>query len=266
MLLMHALETGASFARELGDPGKAGLYEAAAGKLRISIRKEFWDDGRGGFINGLDPTGKQDRRLTPYAQVWGILFGLVRPEEYQGVFEGVLDNPMRGDFLETQVAQNLFYEMEACFRAGRTERAITLTREIWGRLIDAGYSRFMEDIHLDESPVEQLAFYGRPFGKSLCHAWSGALPVYALSRGLLGIMPVSPGYRRCTFRPDLGGLEWVKGSVPVPGGTISVEMDRSSGKLTLPPGVEASLMNVTGENGEQSFMGPGTFPFRWLNP
>jgi len=265
MILMHALEIGAYFARELSDSQKAANYENAAGKLRLNIRKEFWDSGRGAFINGFDRMGKPDKRFTPYAQVWGILFGLVRPEEYQGVFEKVLDSPERATTLKTQVAQNLFFEMEACFLAGRTERAVNLTREIFGRLIDAGYSRIMEDIDFDKTPVEQLAFYNRPFGKSLCNIWSGAVPVYVLNRGVLGINPVAPGYRLCTFRPDLGGLEWVKGSVPVPGGSISVEMNRSSGKLTLPPGVEASLVNVTGEKGEKSFRGPGVFPFRWVS-
>ena len=69
--------------------------------------------------------------------------------------------------------------------------------------------------------------YGRPYGKSLCHAW-GASPLYLLGRYFLGIEPTKAGYREFSVHPVLGGLDWMEGSVPTPQGTISVRMDRHS--------------------------------------
>jgi hypothetical protein len=69
--------------------------------------------------------------------------------------------------------------------------------------------------------------YGRPYGKSLCHAW-GASPVYLLGRYYLGVSPTKPGYAEYEVRPQLGDLEWMRGDVPTPFGLIHVEMDRNS--------------------------------------
>jgi alpha-L-rhamnosidase len=49
--------------------------------------------------------------------------------------------------------------------------------------------------------------------------------------GYLGVKPVKPGYEEYAVTPVLGGLKWMKGSVPVPGGEITVYMDRKTIRL-----------------------------------
>ena len=66
--------------------------------------------------------------------------------------------------------------------------------------------------------------YGRPYGKSLCHAW-GASPVYLLGKYFLGVNPTKPGYTEYEIKPTLGGLESMEGEVPTPFGKICVKMD-----------------------------------------
>ena len=66
--------------------------------------------------------------------------------------------------------------------------------------------------------------YGRPYGKSLCHAW-GASPIYILSKYFLGVKPTKPGYETYEIRPTLGGLSWMEGEVPTPFGKIYVRMN-----------------------------------------
>jgi hypothetical protein len=72
--------------------------------------------------------------------------------------------------------------------------------------------------------------YGDKFGKSLCHAW-GASPIYLLGRYFLGIRPVTQGYSTFECTPDLGGLDWMEGTVPVPGGQVTVYMDKNVIKI-----------------------------------
>ena len=67
--------------------------------------------------------------------------------------------------------------------------------------------------------------YGRPYGKSLCHAW-GASPVYLLGKYYLGVKPTKPGYQEYEVHPSLGDLDWLQGDVPTPHGMIHVSMDR----------------------------------------
>ncbi len=44
---------------------------------------------------------------------------------------------------------------------------------------------------------------------SLAHGWSAG-PTAWLSENILGIRPVTPGYKRVTIDPDLMGLDWAK--------------------------------------------------------
>jgi hypothetical protein len=88
-----------------------------------------------------------------------------------------------------------------------------------------GATTFWEKYVPTESGNQHLAMYGRPYGKSLCHAW-GASPVYLLGKYYLGVRPTKPGYQEYEVRPSLGGLDWLEGDVPTPHGMIHVSMDR----------------------------------------
>ena len=72
--------------------------------------------------------------------------------------------------------------------------------------------------------------YGRPFGKSLCHAW-GASPIYLLGKYYLGVKPTSAGYATYSVQPVLGGLKWMQGSVPTPSGNIEIYVSTSQMKI-----------------------------------
>ena len=77
--------------------------------------------------------------------------------------------------------------------------------------------------------------YGRPYGKSLCHAW-GASPIYLLGKYYLGVKPVKEGYKEFTIAPALGGLRWMEGTVPTPNGNIHVYMDNKTIKVKATEG------------------------------
>jgi alpha-L-rhamnosidase len=150
-------------------------------------------------------------------------------------------------------------EFLAYAKAGHVVELLARLRSVWGGLLDLGYTRFPEDIRPRDTSEQQLPFYDRPFGNSLCHAWAGAAPVLGLVRGVLGIWPIGGGYRNCRIAPNLGGLEWVRGSVPVPSGDIKLEIDSHGARVTLPPQVVADLSGYVTSDGRNRLSGPGTF-------
>lgn len=259
MHLMRAFEIGSAFARRWDDAALAGRYAAAAAKLRRNIRELFWDPAEGAFINGLDSHGAPDRRFSTFAQVNGVLFDLAAPAEWGSMFDRVLNSPARRG-PNFSIAQP--WEFLAYAKAGRTDELLSRLRSVWGALIDAGYARFPEDIRVEDTRAEQLSFYKRPFGKSLCHAWAGAAPVLALARGVLGVWPTEGGYRECRIRPRLGGLQWVNGAVPVPAGVIRLEVDSRGARVALPEQVSATLSGYVAPGGTNRIVGPGTFELR----
>ena len=74
---------------------------------------------------------------------------------------------------------------------------------------------------------------------SLCHGWS-ATPVYFYGAYLLGIKPLSPGFRTFSVDPLMEIVPAAAGTVPTPAGPIHVRWEKAAGKpicrLVHPPG------------------------------
>jgi len=152
-----------------------------------------------------------------------------------------------------------YFTLLAAAEAGRTDAALTLIREYWGRMLDMGATTFWEDFdirwtenahRIDELPIPGKAdihgdfgaFCYKNFRHSLCHGWASG-PAPFLAKHVLGIRPFAPGMKAVRFAPDLGGLEWAKGTVPTPHGVITVELERAKdgrtlGKFDAPDGVD----------------------------
>ncbi len=128
-----------------------------------------------------------------------------------------------------------FYELEALCIDGLHTQVLQEMRDYWGGMLREGATSFWEKYVPTETDTQHLAMYGRPYGKSLCHAW-GASPVYLLGKYYLGVKPTKPGYEEYEVRPALGDLEWMKGDVPTPHGMIHVEMDQKQIKICATEG------------------------------
>ncbi|MBU4201089.1 MAG: hypothetical protein KKE37_09455 [Verrucomicrobia bacterium] len=254
MLLMRSLEIGAAFNDRWGESDLARRYRQEAILLRQRIREEFWDPARGAYINGYTSSGKRDDRLSVPAQVFGIFFDLICPEEYPGAIDGVLENFA---CRPTNVSLIRHWEFLAYAKANRLPQALDFVKRVWGRLLSLGHVRFAEDIRPNDSPVEQLAFYGRPFGNSLCHEWAGAAPVALLSKGVLGISATGPGFSTCDLILRESGLDWFRGVIPTPRGMIQWSYDRSGGRLILPKGVTMRLVGCRLKSGAAVIEGEG---------
>ena len=137
-------------------------------------------------------------------------------------------------------------------QAKKTVPALDLIRRYWGAMLDFGATTFWEDFDLDwtrnanridEYPIPGKDDIHADFGKycyiglrhSLSHGWSCG-PAPFLSERVLGVRFIAPG--KVAVTPDIGDLEYVRGTVPVPQGVISVEADKNGFKCDLPQGWE----------------------------
>ena len=128
-----------------------------------------------------------------------------------------------------------FYELEALCAMGEQKAVMKEMKAYWGGMIREGASSFWEKYNPTDKGTQHLAMYGRPYGKSLCHAW-GASPIYLLGKYYLGIQPVKAGYSEFEIKPNLGGLKWMDGIVPTPHGDIKLYMNEKTIKVTATEG------------------------------
>lgn len=237
MLLAGAFSAGARLAGAWGDDRLQARWAGAAARLRAILRGTFFDRQAGLYINGIDSAGARDERFTPFAQAFAIAYDVAPPAEHERLFAWLNDPANRSPrWSLTQVV-----ELTAYAKAGRTADGIARLKAVWLPLVERGYRRFFEDIRPAQDEVAQLAMYSRKYGNSLCHAWAGAAPVMLLSRGVLGVEPLEPGFALCRVTPSTAGIASGYGAVPTPHGLIEVKWSKGKGSVTLPAGVRAKL-------------------------
>lgn len=240
VLLCKSLETMALCAALAEVEEDIPTYEKLAAELRAKLLPTFWNEAKQAMVHNC-VEGEQSEAVTRYANMFATFFGYLSEEQQQQIKHSVLLND---EILKITTPYMRFYELEALCVLGEQEAVMGEMKGYWGGMLREGATSFWEKYNPTESGTQHLAMYGRPYGKSLCHAW-GASPIYLLGRYYLGVKPTKAGYASYEVRPTLGGLEWMQGTIPTPNGEIRVKMDRQSisvyategeGVLHLPTG------------------------------
>lgn len=152
-----------------------------------------------------------------------------------------------------------YYMLEALAAEGSHDEAIDILSDYWGRMLDLGATTFWEDLdyehglkaaRIDEIVPEGAFDIHKSSGDycykghrhSFCHGWASG-PTPWLSRHVLGVRPVKPGFAEVVVEPHLGRLESVEGTVPTPKGLIRVKHIKTAGgkvktEIEAPEGIK----------------------------
>jgi hypothetical protein len=152
-----------------------------------------------------------------------------------------------------------YYMLEALAKAGKYEEAIEIISNYWGGMLDLGATTFWEDLTysdlLKSSRIDEFtpegksdihadggAYCYKGLRHSFCHGWASG-PTAWLSRYILGIYPLEPGFRKVEIKPHLGNLKWAEGTFPTPYGLIKVKHEKLNDgtiktDLDVPDGIQ----------------------------
>ncbi|NDV79723.1 alpha-L-rhamnosidase C-terminal domain-containing protein [Dysgonomonas sp. 511] len=242
LLFCRSLEAMALCAEIMDDADNQKKYESLAKDLKSKLFTAFWSDEKNAFIHNRED-GVMSTQVTPYTNMFAVLFDYLDAEKTKAVKENVLLNP---EALKITTPYMRFYELEALCALGEHDHVLKEIRNYWGGMLNLGATSFWEKYNPDEKGTEHLAMYGRPYGKSLCHAW-GASPIYLLGKYYIGVKPEKEGYKEFSIRPVLSDLKWIEGSVPTPNGDIKVYMDKKQIKVSASEGEGYLYFKSTGK-------------------
>jgi alpha-L-rhamnosidase len=217
LLFCRSLETMALCAKIMNDTPNAKIYTDLASDLKSKLFSSFWSEEQNAFIHNRE-NGIKSNQITPFTNMFAILFNYLDKDKRNAVKKNVLLNP---NALKITTPYMRFYELEALCGLGEQKYVLKEMRDYWGGMINLGATTFWEKYNPLEKNPEHLSMYGRPFGKSLCHSW-GASPIYLLGKYFLGVKPDSPGYETYIVEPIICDLLWIEGDVPTPDGKIHV--------------------------------------------
>jgi len=222
---VYTLRLSAELEDEFGEAEFAARNRQLAERVAAATMSVFWDHARGVYADD-----RAHQHFSEHAQCFAILSGDRRTR---------LDAP--------DLAPATIYFSHYLFEAARQMGQIELLfkrLELWSYLKRMGFKTTVE---MPEP------------SRSDCHAW-GAHPVYHAFASLLGIRPEGFGFQKVRIEPQLGLMPWGRGTIPHPSGSISVELERTEGRLAgvveLPPGVDGIFLD--GAHGRELRPGKNT--------
>ena len=215
MLLCWSLTAAAELAGRLEQKTLADRCRSRAAEVRERLLTGAFDAGRGWFrarSGGPPEFLRHPNFLAILAGVGGDCFQVPGYERLP---------PVGTPYMRA-------LELLAMHRAGHTVRALELLRQEWGAMLAAGGTTFFEARFDPGRGDENYAFYGRPYARSLCHAWSSG-PAALLPIMLFGCEPESDGWRSFRLEP-LPGRDVRALTVPTPGGG-AIEVELQNGRM-----------------------------------
>ncbi|MCI8442294.1 MAG: alpha-rhamnosidase [Provencibacterium sp.] len=216
VLWAKALECYSRLCAFLGRPDGGAAKKAE--RLQSLILEKFYDAEKKAFIDSFE-SGR--RNVTRHSNILAYLFLPCSEQMKADIYRHVILNDAVPQITTPYFK---FYENQVHCEAGNTALLEQSLRDYYGGMLRFGATSFFEEFDPTLSGVQHYAMYGRPYEKSLCHAWS-ASPVYLLGAYRLGVRNTGVAYESFDVRPQLGDLKSFSGKVPVPGGAVRVEMD-----------------------------------------
>lgn len=177
MIYYGALQAGARLADRLGEKADAERWRERAHRVKAALKAKAWDSERGLFRFSVDEDGAKPGHFTRHGNIYAVIFGVAGGSELKTIgaaLAGEELSPVGTPYVAA-------YEAMALIRCDRKADARRLIEKVWGGMLDAGATSFWEGFDAKEKGDEMWRFYGRPYGKSLCHAWSSA-PAFLLLR------------------------------------------------------------------------------------
>ena len=229
----------AEMAEWLGDNGRADWATARHAALRVGFER-LWDGDRCRYVDSFVP-GETRPMASQHTQACAIVGGLATYERYDRLVE-VLTNEENLIFATFGVDEPALPNSEKPL--GGTLRR-TLSPPWWDveRDVVRAQPFFRYVVHdalalvgrADLIPTQLLDWHRWAMqrcdtswtetwhGGTVSHGWSST-PTRDLVQRVLGIEPAEPGFGVAAIEPELGHLDWARGSAPCPAGLIVVEV------------------------------------------
>ncbi|MBK1877197.1 family 78 glycoside hydrolase catalytic domain [Pelagicoccus mobilis] len=228
--LVLALNETAELADWLGEGHWAEVFRDQANKVRLAINSHLWSDEEGAYIDCVHKDGKPSTVFSQQTQTVALRANVPDTVQRRGMCREKAFSPPES-FVKSGSPFFQFFILEILSEEKQYQKILDSVRENWGFMIEEGASTFWEMWSLRTGRLT----------RSHCHGWSAA-PTYFLSTEVLGIHPVSPGFSRIRFCPQLGDLEKAEGAIPTPHGILKVEVwrdgDEVFGDLEVPEGID----------------------------
>ena len=171
VLWWWALDKATSIANRVGCSENVKEWISLRDELKKVLYELFWDESTGLWKASLDRKDGFSR----HACILSVVSGLTGEKDSDKIAKVLLrddSSDLVGNMRAVATPYMKIFECLALSKAGNLPLAFEKMRQFWRAMLDDDASTFYEAYSIDASDGEKTQFYGRPYGNSLCHAWS----------------------------------------------------------------------------------------------
>lgn len=168
-IYLYCLNAAARIAGVLGDTEVELFAVDDLAKKKQAAREWLFDGEKLLFVSG------KERQISWASQVWMVLGGVFPGAEGAALLRRVSET---SEALRMVTPYMFHHYIEALLAVGEKDKALSVLREYWGGMINAGADTFWELYDPDDPNASP---YGGTIVNSYCHAWSCA-PAYFLRK------------------------------------------------------------------------------------
>lgn len=232
VLWWWSLKSAAALAGRMDDTIQGAAWEVRAAKLQKALQEKVWDPIREVWLAAPGAVSQYTR----HPNVLAIVSGLTSIENSNGILNLLEEDAV--PIVGTPYMAG--YEMMARAALRSVDFTLEKINSYWGGMLDLGATSFWEAYNPFQQGKEHYSFYGRPYAKSLSHAWSSG-PAAILPMTIFGIKPIGDGMKEIEINPDPGNLKWVYSAIPTPSGSINMVLNGNALQIEIPKNTAVHL-------------------------
>jgi len=231
----HGMELASRVAALMGDKDRVEKYAQLRREIAEAFNRELWVAGKGLYRDGKPfqtsvkpftwlPADKDIETFSPHVNLLAVLYDLAPKDRQAAIVDQVLveRKPNTQPWF-------MHWVFQAIDHAGLFDKYGTDQMRRWN----------------DNIAKETQSFH-EMWGKGdLSHGWCSS-PLVQMSARVLGVTPISPGFKTMAIRPSVCDLTWAKGVVTTPHGDVTVSWTWANDVVQLdvviPEGASAEVI------------------------
>ncbi len=229
----RSLQIMANMADAIGRTNDAATYTAMAKKVYTSYNDVFWNSNSQCYVDGVGTD-----HASAHANFFPLAFGLVPADRKTAVINYLHSRIAANDGMPASV-YGAQYLLEALFENNDTDTALAL-------MTTNGPRGWLNMINIGSTLTTEAWNFQDKTNMDWNHPW-GAAPGNLLTRYVIGLRPISPGYDQVLIQPHLGTtLSYVEATVPTIRGPFSIQAARTEDSFRvvadIPGNVTATVL------------------------
>ncbi len=190
-----------------------------------AINKYLWDEKQSAYIDSIHDDGIKSRSVSRPVNTLMLLYDIAPADRAEKIKPIILGKRTK-NVVPFGSPFAMFYLLEYFAKEGYFSELMNIIRENWQSMLEFGATTCWETFKNSSCSPQ-----GSPT-RSHCHGWSAGVN-YFLSKYVLGVYPLKPGFKKVLIAPNAVDLHYAKGQVPTHWGAIAVEWEKTRKGLDI---------------------------------